>query len=533
MAIAIDGSSPIRFTGTPANNVDITSASFTPPAGSVLVVCVSADTNGNTDNITISVSGSSLTWVNRVEHDPGDAGANGGHASIWTPADGSTVPASSQTVSVRRTAGNGSTGRISGKVYVVTGADTADPTGATGENHSTTNNITPNAYTSTVNNSRGFGCGTDWNQLGTPTSTDTEDGGDYSGAISVVSLFKAADTATSGSTVTMNFDAGGTGNAEWNWVALEILPAAGGSPQTVSPSSIGSVEAFGTAQINLSIAPSGIASAEAIGTATLTTGPVTVSPSGIASAEAFGTAQINLSIAPSGIASAEAFGTPTLSATFTITVNGIASAEAFGTATVTPGVVTVSPGGIASAEAFGNAVVSSGGLIVSPSGIASGEAVGSATVTPGAVTISLGGIATAEAFGNPTVTSSGLSLLPTGIASAEAFGTAIVSAGPVSVSPSGIASGEAFGTAVLSNSYTITVSGTASAEAFGSPIVNLLLAIISPASIASGESFGTPVIGGGGAPLALVIDYRGFPVTWVDDRSIAVDWNDERTIDLE
>jgi hypothetical protein len=230
MAIAIDASSPIRFTGTPANNVDITSASFTPPAGSVLVVCVSADTNGSGDNITISVSGSSLTWTNRVEHDPGDASAMGGHASIWTPADGSTVPASSQTVSVRRTAGNGSTGRISVKIYVVTGADTADPTGATGENHSTTNNITPNAYTSTINNSRGFGCATDWNQLGVPTSTDTEDGADYSGAISVVSLHKAADTATSGTTVTMNFDAGGTGNAEWNWVALEVRPGAGGTP---------------------------------------------------------------------------------------------------------------------------------------------------------------------------------------------------------------------------------------------------------------------------------------------------------------
>jgi hypothetical protein len=230
MAIAIDASSPIRFTGTPANNVDITSASFTPPANSVLVVCVSADTNGSSDNITIAVTGGSLTWTNRVEHDPGDASANGGHASIWTPVDGSTVSASAQTVSVRRTAGNGSTGRISVKVYVVTGADTADPTGATGENHSTTNNITPNAYTSTVNNSRGFGCATDWMQLGTPVSTDTEDGGDYSGAISVISLFKSADTATSGSTVTMNFDAGGTGGAEWNWVALEIRPGAGGNP---------------------------------------------------------------------------------------------------------------------------------------------------------------------------------------------------------------------------------------------------------------------------------------------------------------
>lgn len=219
----VDASSPIRFTGTPANNVDITSASFTPPAGSVLVVCVSADTNGSADNITIAVSGGSLTYTNRVERDPGDGGANAGHASIWTAVQPSSV---SMTVSVRRTAGNGSTGRISVKVYVVTSANTTTPNGAVGEGSSTTNNITPNAYTSTENNSLGFGCATDWAQLGLPTSTDTEDAADYAGAISVISLFKAADTPTSGTTVTVNFDAGGTGNAEWNWVALEILPGA-------------------------------------------------------------------------------------------------------------------------------------------------------------------------------------------------------------------------------------------------------------------------------------------------------------------
>lgn len=227
MAIAIDGSSPVRFAGTPANGVDITSASFTPPNDSVLVVCVNADSDSN--NITTSVSGGSLTWTQRIERDKGDVGAEQGHASIWTAVVGT---GASMTVSVRRTAGNGATNRISAKVYVVTGADTTAPTGATGENSSTTNNITPNAYVSTANNSRGFGCATDWNQLGTPTSTDTEDGADYSGEISVISLFKAADTATSGTTVTMNFDAGGAGAAAWNWVALEILAGAGGPAPT-------------------------------------------------------------------------------------------------------------------------------------------------------------------------------------------------------------------------------------------------------------------------------------------------------------
>lgn len=330
MAIAIDGSSPVRFTGTPNNNVDITSASFTAPANSVLVCCVSADTNGSAADITISVSDSgSLTWTNRVEMDPGTSGAEAGHASIWTAVQTSSA---SRTVSVRRTAGNGSTNRISAVVYVVTGADTTTPTGATGSGHSTTNNITPNVYTSTVNNSRGFGCGTDWNQLGTPTSSDTEDGADYAGAISVISLYKAADTTPVSSTVSMNFDAAGTGAAAWNWTALEILPGSG--TQSVSPSSISSAEAFGTASVQLNIDTTGIASAEAFGTASV---QLNIDTTGIASTEAFGTPGVELNINANGIPSAEAFGTPTVQiagGVQTITPVGIASEEAFGTPTV-------------------------------------------------------------------------------------------------------------------------------------------------------------------------------------------------------
>jgi hypothetical protein len=225
VSIAIDGSSPIRFSGTPNDNVDITSASFTPPNNSVLVVNVNADTADNATNITISVSGGSLTWTNRAERDPGDAGANAGHASIWTAV---VATGASMTVSVRRTTSGGGTNRISVKVYVVTGADTSAPVGAVNEGSSGTNNLTAAAYNSTVNNSRGFGCATDWNELGTPTSTDTGDGADYSGQISVISAFKAADTPSSGTAVTLNFDAAGSSAAEWNWVAIEILPAAGG-----------------------------------------------------------------------------------------------------------------------------------------------------------------------------------------------------------------------------------------------------------------------------------------------------------------
>jgi hypothetical protein len=94
---------------------------------------------------------------------------------------------------------------------------------------------------------------------------------------------------------------------------------------------------------------SGIASGEAFGTAQI---GLTVHATGIASVGAFGTPVVSLGIIATGIASAEAFGAPVVG--LTIHVAGIASAEAFGTARVDLGIVVA---GIASAEAFGLHVV--------------------------------------------------------------------------------------------------------------------------------------------------------------------------------
>ena len=233
MAISVDDTTVVRWTGTPGNGTNITSASFTPPDNSCLVLCVNADST-NASDITIAVSDSlSGSWSNRVEMDLGTAGAEPGHASIWRRL---VTTGASMTVSVQRSAGNGSTNRISCKLYIITGADTTEPAGATGKNHSATNNLSPTLYTSTADNSRAFYCGEDWNQNGTPTSTDTEDGADYAGAISVLSAYKAADTATAGTSVSGNLDAGGTGAAAWNWVAVEIKPAAAaGLPPGLGP----------------------------------------------------------------------------------------------------------------------------------------------------------------------------------------------------------------------------------------------------------------------------------------------------------
>lgn len=236
MALAIDASTPARFTA--ANDNPILSATFTPPAGALLVVCITADENWNNlgepfYDVTKN-GGGGPTFTEQVK-EWGDGVENQvGVAAIYT----AIVPSSvSWEVSVDKTGSWASgTARHSIKCYVVTGANTSDPTGAVGNGRSTTNNATVNAYTSTVANSLLIGCATDWNANGTPASTDTEDAAHYAGQLSVLSLYKASTTPTVGTTVQMNIDAGGTATAEWHWAAIEINPASGGSSSVPRPS---------------------------------------------------------------------------------------------------------------------------------------------------------------------------------------------------------------------------------------------------------------------------------------------------------
>lgn len=240
MATAIDSTSPAKFTGTPNNNVDITSAAFTPPNTSLLVATVCADTNAN-ENATFSVSDSlGGTWTLQIEADEGtEAGGAGGHSSIWTRP---IVTGASMTVSARRTAGVGGTKRIQCKVYVVTGYDSAgtpvDATGVANRGASTTNNLSTDSVTPGAAGHL-IACGTDWNQLGAPTSSDlqgedanpTLDTGDFAGAISCAHGFK---TVSSGVATTANLNAGGTAAAAWQWTQIVVreAPATG---TTVTP----------------------------------------------------------------------------------------------------------------------------------------------------------------------------------------------------------------------------------------------------------------------------------------------------------
>lgn len=221
MGIAVDDSTIARWAGTPADGVAMNSGTFIAPSNSVLVVEVNCDTNSGAGGVTIACSGGGLTWSQRVERDTGSGGTLEGHASIHRAVVGA---GGSMSIDVTRTGANAF--RVSAKAYIVTGADVNSPDGQTAAGNSTTDNISPSL--TTLGAGRLFGGATDWNQTASdPSSTDTEDAAHYSGTISCLSVYKAADHAA-GTSQSINFDSIGA-SPQWSYVLYEVLAASVGS----------------------------------------------------------------------------------------------------------------------------------------------------------------------------------------------------------------------------------------------------------------------------------------------------------------
>ncbi|MFD1940525.1 hypothetical protein ACFSKW_54630 [Nonomuraea mangrovi] len=218
MPIAVHGSTPATVS---AASSTLTTTSFTPPAGSLLVACIGWERSSDAAAATtLSNTGTALTWTERVVRNKDDAGGNFGWAGISTALVGA-----SQSITV--TALSAKTGDAGGlKVFVVTGIDPVTPTGAVGEGSSTGSadkDLTVTAYTSTQPGSRAFGIAADFLQRGTPTSSDTGFGWDIAGRMSGIAVHKAADSGLAGSSVSLNFNAAAA-DPTWNWAALEVLP---------------------------------------------------------------------------------------------------------------------------------------------------------------------------------------------------------------------------------------------------------------------------------------------------------------------
>jgi hypothetical protein len=193
MAIAIHPSSPALVTG----GFEPTTASFSPPAGSLLVACSSSGPAH-----TVSNSGTARTWTQRVVRSG---------TKIFTAPN----PTALTNTTVKIVSAGGPL-----KVFVLTGVHPTTFIGQTGNGASTTNNVTVSGYSATAAGSMGVLLAPEFNNLGLPTSTDDEIA--YSdGSRCGLVITKTATTA--GQSITFNLDAFGAAAADWTWVALELL----------------------------------------------------------------------------------------------------------------------------------------------------------------------------------------------------------------------------------------------------------------------------------------------------------------------
>jgi hypothetical protein len=171
VALAIDVSSPaIASSNTAAPSQTATTASFTPPANSLLVVMATGDSFSSSSNATFTVTdnlGAHLTYTQRMLSQSTDVPAAGGGAVIWTAP---VTVSAAMTVSVTDNSGSGQ-GDIGAQVQVLTDGGTLPTVGANGKASSATASTTLAAsLTATLTGSWSFGCAHDWNATGNMTA---------------------------------------------------------------------------------------------------------------------------------------------------------------------------------------------------------------------------------------------------------------------------------------------------------------------------------------------------------------------------
>ena len=212
MSITVDNSLPRRSSDGGAS---ITSDTFNAVTNDLILACGNLDQNGLAFVVpTISNNGAALTWTNIANI----GASNSGTVCAWF-----TILASDRSgLTVTLTRGNTNADSPSIKIYLLQGHDSADVLGAITNNTSNTNNLTTASITPETSGV-GFGIGTDWDQLGLPTSSDlTESGFDTPGDISGLAGFK---DLTAGVAATANMDAAGGLSAAWRYVWFEIRAA--------------------------------------------------------------------------------------------------------------------------------------------------------------------------------------------------------------------------------------------------------------------------------------------------------------------
>jgi len=226
MALAIDASTPAIATQTTGTVATVATASFTPPSGSVLLIGWAANSATGADPTTPTITdnlGVHLTYSLVAHSHRADGPAADGQAAMWTA-----VVASSAAMTVTVTNGAASGSREAAlRVWVLTGADTTTPVGASGKSGSTSAGSIAQNYTAQITGGQGFLADADWDLKGTQTAGTgtTRDGSANVSSAFTYGFFRrtSADDVNTVSN-TINATLGGT-STNVRWVYAELRPA--------------------------------------------------------------------------------------------------------------------------------------------------------------------------------------------------------------------------------------------------------------------------------------------------------------------
>lgn len=209
MALAIDPSTPAMVVQT-GLSATVTTASFTPPVGALLLACGWGTLTQT--GVTLSMSDTDGDfWTKIQERNSADAGGQSGVASLfWARAVGDAITCTCTSSYFAPAL----------QVYVITGADATTPIGGTTEGSSTSTSLTTGGFTIQRAGSLGFVCGENTTGAVMTSSDTTNVHGTNSGHFGIAgykSLGAAGGSAT--------FNLGSSGSPKINWVSCEVMAA--------------------------------------------------------------------------------------------------------------------------------------------------------------------------------------------------------------------------------------------------------------------------------------------------------------------
>lgn len=225
MALAIDGSTPAKATST---NQTCVTASFTPPAGALLIVLYGEnEPSGTADASLTSVtnSGTALSW-SRLARKNKNAASNGGagtaaSAEIWGAVVGSSAAMTVTTTSLISATGLGH--EKMSKVIVLTGADTASLTNVNAASNAS--GLPSVVVASCLAGSHVLAVSSDWAQAGLGTAGTAQsiiDEQNVAGQITI-HAWRTTSVLSGAGSQTMNLTAPAAEN--YNLCAIEIRDA--------------------------------------------------------------------------------------------------------------------------------------------------------------------------------------------------------------------------------------------------------------------------------------------------------------------